>query len=267
MPREGYARRVAQQITSRSNPLFQRFRDAVEHHDREIVLEGPKQISDALAQGWVPIAMAADRSDRAEGAIVFSHALFAQLSDTVTSQGLLALFARPESGTDAIFRASGRRIIVVLDGVQDPGNVGTIVRLAAAFDAAGVLLMEGCADPWSRKALRASAGTALLVPLGTASSRELVHASEEHGFRLFAAVRSDETRLRSLPPEGGALILGSEGRGVSEELLRLAEPVSIAISPRVESINVAAAAAILLSGWYSGRPAGHGTLPARAPDE
>src|SRR6266446_2425171 len=132
-------------ITSRQNPWFQRVRDAIREHAGEIVIEGPKAVADAVAAGWRPIAVierAKDAAPRAD-AVVFSAALFDQLTETKTPQGTLGLFERPRTSDLLVHRD---KIIVALDGVQDPGNVGTIVRLAAAFDAAGVALLPGCAD-------------------------------------------------------------------------------------------------------------------------
>src|SRR5206468_5657083 len=101
----------------------------------------------------------------------FSAALFDSLADTKTSQGVIAIFERPQFGD---FFADRERVIVALDGVQDPGNVGTIVRLAAAFDAAGVALLPGSADAYGPKAIRASAGAILTVPIVSMSREELL---------------------------------------------------------------------------------------------
>ena len=212
-------------IASRQNPWFKRVRDAVREHAGEIVLEGPKMVGDAIAAGWEPIAVIGDD-------VVFSDELLRAVSDTKTSQGVLGLFHRPPSGfaTD--------KILVVLDAVQDPGNVGTIVRLAAAFDAA-VALLPGCADPFSPKAIRASAGTILNVPIADLTVPQLLESQRP---LLYADMRG-ETKA---PAKSDILVLGSEGGGVSEEIRGHGKPIGIKTSGRVESLNVAAAAAILL---------------------
>jgi TrmH family RNA methyltransferase len=132
-------------------------------------------------------------------------------------------------------------VLIALDGVQDPGNVGTIVRLAAAFDAAGVALLPGCADAFGPKAIRASAGAILHVPVVNVSAADLLTC----GLPLHAADGSGE--LCEPPSEGAVLVFGNEGAGVSEELIRAATLLAIPTSARVESLNVAASAAILLS--------------------
>src|SRR5439155_5530674 len=108
--------------------------------------------------------------------------LFDQLAETKTSQGILGLFERPRTTAAQLF-ARRESIVVALDGVQDPGNVGTIVRLAAAFDATGVALLPGCADPFGPKAIRASAGAILNVPVAAVTAQELI----DSGLPLFAA--------------------------------------------------------------------------------
>jgi len=226
-------------IHSRQNPLVKRIREAIREHDREIVIEGPKAVEDAVAGGWRPIAVIRRHVD-------VSAAVFDALSETRHSQGVLGLFERPSGDARAIL---GRRdsVAVALDGVQDPGNVGTIVRLAAAFDASGVLLLPGCADPFGPKAIRSSVGAILTVPVAAITPRELIDA----GLPLFAA---DAAGPRTAPPASNAVLLfGNEGAGVSAELARQATPIAIPTSSRVESLNVASSAAILLSLSFGAR--------------
>ncbi|MEA2571004.1 MAG: methyltransferase, TrmH family [Acidobacteriota bacterium] len=234
-------------IGSRHNPLFKRIREAIRDHAGELVLEGPKQIRDALAAGWTPIAtITRGTSPDFPDAVSFEAKAFDALADTRTSQGVLALFARPQFDASALF-ARRDSIIVALDAVQDPGNVGTIVRLAAAFDAAGVALLPGSADPFGPKALRASAGAALNVALANVTARELLDTA----LPIFAA---DGRGVAIEPPASAAiLIFGNEGNGVSDELRERATLIAVATSGRVESLNVAASAAILLSRSFATR--------------
>lgn len=226
-------------IASRHNPLFKRIREAIREHDAEIVIEGPKQVADATAHGWRPIATIT----RGE---TLTAELFDALSETKTSQGVLGLFERPRATFDVLL-ARRETIVVALDGVQDPGNVGTIVRLAAAFDAAGVALLPGCADPFGPKAIRASVGAILTVPIVDVTARDLAAS----GLPILAADAAGST---DDPPARGAIIVfGSEGQGVSDEVRRVATPIAIATSGRVESLNVAASAAILLSRSFTAR--------------
>ena len=220
-------------ISSRHNPLVKRIREAIREHDAEIVIEGPKQVADAIAGGWKAIAVITRDVD-------VTAEVFDAMAETRTSQGVLGLFERPRTSADEILSRRDT-IAVALDGVQDPGNVGTIVRLAAAFDASGVLLLPGCADAFGPKAIRSSAGAILNVHVAPVTARELL----DSGLPLLAA---DATGSAVEPPIAGAvLVFGNEGTGVSEELLRHATPIAIPMSPRMESLNVASSAAILLS--------------------
>jgi TrmH family RNA methyltransferase len=222
-------------ISSRQNPLFKRVREAIREHADEIVIEGPKAVDDAVAAGWNPIAVVR----RGES---FTKDLFDALATTKTSQGVIGLFERPKPRDLFSKRDS---IIVALDGVQDPGNVGTIVRLAAAFDCAGVALLPGCADPFGPKAIRASAGAILNVNVAEVTAHTLI----ESRWPIFGA---DATGEPIDPPARGAiLVFGNEGAGISSELRVAARPIAIRMSSRVESLNVAASAAILLARSYA----------------
>jgi TrmH family RNA methyltransferase len=215
-------------ITSRHNPLVKRIREAIREHAGEIVLEGPKAVDDAIAGGWKPIVVLRSGVDLSAG-------VFDALAETKTSQGVIALFERPPQ---ANLFARRDTIVVALDGVQDPGNVGTIVRLAAAFDAGGVALLPGCADPYSPKSIRASAGAILNVRIANVTLEEL---------RWPIFVTAADGSPEDPPSREAILVFGSEGRGVSSEIAMHATSLAIRTSGRVESLNVAASAAILLS--------------------
>lgn len=235
-------------ITSRQNNWVRRVRRAIDRHDREVLLEGPKMIRDALDQGLQPVAVLedAERPSEFDGALRVDSRLFRDISETTTSQGVVALIDRPRAPA-SVLEIPPRRI-VALDAVQDPGNVGTILRLCAAFDVTAVVRLPGTADPWSPRALRASAGSTLIVPVLEMEVAALLEHSRRRGLTI----------LTASPGEGSyrverydvVLVLGSEGRGASPELLSAGQAVRVPMSKRVESLNVAASAAILLSRMY-----------------
>ena len=232
-------------ISSRDNEWYRRFREAAARHRDEVVLEGPKQLSDALVRGWAPIAVARTVPVDEPWSLEFTHALIESLSTTEASQGVIGLFARPATlSLDAMLSTPAPGPIVVLDAIQDPGNVGTIVRLAAAFGAAGIISTPGTADLFAPKTLRASTGLAAFVPTANASPAEVVDAAAHAGVTVF--ITSADGTETELPPGRCILVLGSEGRGVAEEWKTRARSIRIGMKPGVESLNVAAAAAILL---------------------
>jgi len=224
-------------VSSRQNPLVKRIREAIREHADEIVIEGPKAVADAIASGWKPIVVI-------ERGVQMTAELFDALSETRTTQGTLGLFERPRASAAGIL-AKRDTIAVALDAVQDPGNVGTIVRLAAAFDAAGVLLLPGTADAYGPKAIRSSAGAILNVPVAKISLDELLDA----GVRLYSTAISGA--VGDPPSRNAVLVFGNEGAGVSTELIEQSTTIAIGMSGRVESLNVASSAAILLARSYA----------------
>ena len=238
-------------ISSRHNPIVQRIREAVREHENEIAIEGRKAVADAIANGWKPLVIAstdsaAIPSDTGAQLVEITSEVFEAIAETRQPQGVVALFERPHASAAAIL-ANRDRVTIALDAVQDPGNVGTIVRLAAAFDAAGVLLLPGCADAYGPKAIRASVGAILSVGVAKVTAEELIDA----GVPLYATMANGE---RVDPPTRNAvLVFGNEGAGVSARLQERASGIAIPRSARVESRNVATSAAILLARSYATR--------------
>ena len=171
------------------------------------------------------------------------------VSPAQTPQGVLAVCAmRPPALPETL---SGKRY-VVLDGVQDPGNVGTILRTADAFRADGLFLVNGCADPWNPKTVRATMGACFRLPVYETSGAELAALLEGAGLPLYAtALLEDTVDIKTADLSRSAVVIGSEGRGVSRELLELSQKtLKIPMRARCESLNAAAAAAIVL--WEMG---------------
>ena len=180
---------------------------------------------------------------------VLPDALFQGISDTEASQGVIALVNPPAWRIEQLF--SGNALVVVLDGLQDPGNAGAILRAAEAFGATGAIFLKGTVSPHNPKTLRASAGSLFRVPYLHGIDAELAHAAlRQNQVELFAGVpapRNGTVRWLAsvdLTVKCG-LIIGNEARGVSAELRSAALDVSIP-TVGVESLNAAVAAGILL---------------------
>ncbi len=180
--------------------------------------------------------------------VVVAPAVFAALTQVESPQGVLAVVARPDPAPDAVLR-DPQALLVVLDGVQDPGNVGAILRTAAAAGATAGITVGAVADPLGAKALRASAGAAFRLPLRHfRAASEAAVALRGAGVRLLVAdPRGEHPAARVSFARPVALVFGSEGTGPDPVWVRSgAARVRVPITGPVESLNVAAAAAILL---------------------
>lgn len=248
-------------ITSRKNDTVKRFRETLRDkslRDSEgiFAVEGDHLCGELAAGGFRIIsALATEKAlekypqtakalEQAGEFAVISGDIAEYISDTKAPQGLFAIAEKP-SGKPEL---SGGSRLVLLDGVQDPGNVGTMIRTAEALGFDGALLSPDCADIWAPKTLRASMGSALRLPCVSGEMTELIPALKEQGFSVYGAMLDKSAqKLGEISfPERTAVVIGSEGRGVSAEAARLCTgAVYIPISG-AESLNAAAAAAILL---------------------
>ena len=251
-------------VRSRANPVFRRLRALRERGAERglCLLEGPKLVLEALGAG-VEVAEAvaspkAEASPRGRAALEalaarkvplrrMHHDLLASLSEAETSQGLLAIARRPVFDEEWIFR--GVPLVVVATGVQNPGNVGALLRTAEAAGATGVYLAEGCADPFSWKALRGSMGSAFRLPqVRGVKAGAIVDRLEARGIVVLAADAGGNRRYDEVDlTRPVAILLGSEGGGLPPDLLRRASArLAIPLAAPVESLNVGVAAAVLL---------------------
>lgn len=172
------------------------------------------------------------------------------VSPAKTPQGVLTVCAMPPAELPE--RLDGKHY-VVLDGVQDPGNVGTILRTADAFWADGVFLLNACADIYGPKTVRASMGAVFRCPVWTCEPKRLKELLEASDIPLYgAALREDTRDARDVDYSRAAVAIGSEGQGLSQALLDVCtRTVKIPMSVHCESLNAAAAAAALL--WEMAR--------------
>jgi TrmH family RNA methyltransferase len=273
-------------ITSRENKWLKIFRAALRGtgpaEGEAIGVEGPKLVEDALRAGLQAEALlvseAGEASDlerilraagESEAGIPRSRVmrttdkLFASVAGTETPQGVAALFLQPAWEFDDVMRGAaaadgGLRgdaaLVVVLAAVQDPGNVGTIVRSAQAFGATGVVTTRGSADPWSPKALRASAGSGLRFPVLRGMAIPVLLAQlRVAGVKIVAASshspagRGAAANAVADLREPVAIFIGNEGAGLAREIENVADArISIPMRDGVESLNAGVAASVVL---------------------
>jgi TrmH family RNA methyltransferase len=245
-------------IESRQNPRVKELRAALARTGRTpsglIAIEGEHLVTEAmrsrlrfasvfLREGYEPSFALADDAEH----LLLPTDVFSSAVATEQPQGIAAL-VHPPAFTLATLFDTTNPLILVLAGVQDPGNVGTLLRSAEAFAASGLLLLPGTANPWNAKALRASAGSAFRVPAINASETEALELLVQHNVLTIAAVARAGTPVSKAPLSGPcALLIGNEGAGLSETLLAAAaHRVTIPMPGNVESLNAAIAGSLLL---------------------
>ena len=251
-----------ERITSRQNSLcthLRRLAASASYRRKcgEFLCDSPKLVKEALL--WrsdllraVVFTEGTDLPEVPEGirTVQVPETVMESVSPAKTPQGILAVCAIPKEVLPE--RLDGKHY-VVLDGVQDPGNVGTILRTADAFWADGMFLINACADVFSPKTVRASMGAVFRCPVWTCTPQQLKGLLEASDIPLYgAALREDTRDARDVDYSRAALAIGSEGQGLSREMLELCT-LTLKLPMRVhcESLNAAAAAAALL--WEMGR--------------
>jgi TrmH family RNA methyltransferase len=182
-----------------------------------------------------------------------SESELAAVADTTTSQGVLVVAEVPASELEAL-RPTGASVVLVLDGVQDPGNLGTLARSASAFGCDALICLPGTVDPWNPKSVRGSAGAVFRRPVVGAEVEELGEWLDRHGYLLVGAdAAGDSVRAAELP-QRVALVVGNEGAGLGEDARsRCGRLVSVPMPGGTESLNVAVAGSILLYELTRGR--------------
>jgi RNA methyltransferase, TrmH family len=251
-------------ITSRQNPLVARFRDAARGDAGDVMLlDGAHLVGDAIAAG-LDIAIAAvtpaarERSDieRLVDALISAGVTVATVAQPVmdalspvrSASGITALAARPASEIDRVYAGAPPLVAIAVD-VQDPGNVGAIVRVAEAAGASGVVAAGASASPYGWKALRGSMGSSLRLPLATAADVfEVVADARARGCRIVATTPRGGTPIFDATLTGPlAVLIGGEGPGLPAALVDAADQrVTIPMNPPVESLNAAVTAALVL---------------------
>ena len=248
-------------ITSRANPLLARVRKlnsrrSFRREEGAFAAEGPKLLAEALRweAGLEAVICAPGVSLPELPAQVrvaeVPDSLLASTADTQTPQGIIFICRGKSLALPG--RLTGDRYLL-LDGVQDPGNVGTIWRTSDAFGADGLILCGGCADPWSPKTVRATMGAVFRLPVYECALDAAAEKLAAAQIPLYAtALRENTQDIRAADLRRAAVVIGSEGRGVSAQALELCGgTLKIPMRERCESLNAAVAASIVL--WEMAR--------------
>ena len=243
---------MEERISSRKNPLLQQVKKLLSSRAERrktglFVADGTKLLEEAVKY-W-PGLQTVILTDGVEiqvpdhvRVVRVPEDVMASISPMEAPQGALFLGKLPEQ-TEFV----PKKGMLILDGVQDPGNIGTILRTADAMDVP-VVLLEGCADPWSWKVIRSTMGAAFRAPVFQAGWEEVLEKCREAGIPIGVTALSDRAvDIRSADLSEMALVIGSEGRGVRKEVLQNADrELIIPMNAHCESLNAAIAAAIVM---------------------
>ena len=254
-------------ITSKSNPLCVHLRKlassrSYREETGEFLCDSPKLLQEAALWG-APItallytqgaALPPGLEGRVPRMAEVSESVMRSVSPMESPQGAVFSCRFPDCTLPERLEpdSRGRLRLLALDGVQDPGNVGTILRTADAFGAS-VILLPGCADLYNPKTLRAGMGVHFRTEIYRCTLEELTALLKEAGLPLYgAALREDTADVREVDLRRCAMAVGSEGRGLSAAVLAACDKtVRIPMDPRCESLNAASAASVLL--WEAAR--------------
>lgn len=261
--------RGIKEITSKDNAIFKLIKSLKvrKYRIREalFVVEGPKQVIEAKSSrydlkylvvrqdrlGYLKDYDFFDQVDRHDCTVIsMDERLFKQISDTENNQGILAVLSyEPLSEKEFMMEAPSDSNMLVLDKLQDPGNIGTLIRTAEGAGFKGVILLKGSGDMFSPKAIRAAGGAMLRMPvimiddanslrrLSNEFSKKLVVTDVESGVAYYDADLSENIFL----------VMGNEGHGVSKEIMDMADiKINIPTEGFLESLNVATAGAVLM---------------------
>lgn len=247
-------------ITSRANPLMTHIRKlcasrAYRIEAGEYVGDGVKLLEEAV-QWNAPLTsvvftpgVVLPPLGQTVRTVEVTQDVMRSISPMDTPQGVLFTARLPQ---DTLPEGLPGKRYLALEGVQDPGNVGTILRTADAYEADGVILLPGCADLYHPKTVRSTMGALFRIPTWRAALEDLCASAQTAGLPLLgAALREDTVDVRCADLKRAVILIGSEGRGLSDAALALCDQtVRIPMGAQCESLNAAIAAATLLWEGY-----------------
>ncbi len=252
-------------ITSKSNGLFKLAMSLDKKKYREqhglFKIEGLRFVDAAADQGQLQTVLYSDRVLKMEGArdligklqakglevVEMDHKLITDLSDTTSPQGMIGLAKPPSPFAWEALKDMKR--LLVLDRVQDPGNLGTIIRTADAGGIDGIILIKGTVDPFNAKVLRSTMGSVFSLPMQVAvETEDCLERLKEAGFEVMVTALEEAQVYDQVDlAKGAAVVIGNEGKGASAQFMDQADVrITIPMVGSAESLNAAVAASILI---------------------
>lgn len=251
------------EVSSPKNPLIKEikglYRKKNRWHSKSFIIEGIKIINEALVNNieLKHIIYADSLLSNPEGEelldrlynnkIKVSENIFKEISDTENPQGILGVAMFCERDIKDIIKLENPSLLF-LDAIQDPGNMGTIIRTADAFNMDGIILGEGCVDPYNPKVVRSTMGSIFRTPIYISNNTlDCLQVIKDMGINILATSLEGELLYNKSFKDGCLCIIGNESRGVSSEIISMAEEtIKIPMPGKAESLNAGVAASIIM---------------------
>lgn len=242
-------------ITSKDNKIYKLINSLKKHKYRKknsmFVLEGKRLVYEAIERNasivYIVVNEAFDYTDipdKSYEIIRLENNLFKNLQATVSSQGIIAV-CKEKLNTAYNF---DEKTVLYLEDIQDPGNLGTIIRSAASFDVSTLILSKNSCDVYNEKVLRASMGAIFLVDVHY-EDLDIIHTFKEHGFKVYST--SPRGKATKYTDDKAFILMGNEGNGLSDEAFKASDDtITIANSGKLESLNLAVASSIIIYERY-----------------
>jgi TrmH family RNA methyltransferase len=251
-------------ISSRDNSIVKEAASLQEKKYRDqlglFLVEGPNLVRELLEYGGRTrfifieagagdeVRNIAQNAEELTAVYELSEEAFLKIVPDRTAQDIVAVAEKKVPTPGSFFETSGDKNVLVFDRVQDPGNMGTLIRNAEAFGFGGVMLIKGCADPYQPKVVRASAGSVLRMPiLMCDDGQNAIDLLEKAGKNIFAACMEGDVAIGKADlRKDTAIIIGNEGNGISDRLISASTALYIPMEGHIESLNAAAAGTIIM---------------------
>lgn len=243
-------------IKSKQNKIFKDILNIKNKKKRKesgfFIIEGSKQIAE-ITKEWKIKALIISEQFKTKNIIenqntfILSDQLFNKISSTETPQGILAIIEEKHYKISEILKQNG--LFIILDNIQDPGNLGTIIRSADAFGAKAVIVSQGSADIYSEKTMRSTMGSFFHIPvIDKVNIESLLQDMKKENFNIYAASLKTKKGLKNLKfNQKSALLIGNEAQGLKPEIEKMADTlIKIEMSGQAESLNAAIAASIIM---------------------
>ncbi len=232
-------------ITSKKNDIFKRLKliKSKPNKLKKLLFEGPKSFEHIRKVGLDYVLYVCEGSQyENEADYTFSESLFLELSETVNSQGILIETDLPQ------FTANSDRVLI-LDRIQDPGNMGTILRSACAFGFNTIYILKGSASIYSQKVLRSSTAALLSLSIKERCNIDDIIKLKKEGYSIVATSPAGDSNVDT--QNKVAIIIGNESSGISDDILKMSDYIySIETNNKIDSLNAAVAASIVMSNFY-----------------